>query len=76
MGEWGQVDGRWLRLRCVLMRQQPLAEAPIHQLRRWREHLHERLGALAAWLWRPDTILALLVAALVLLPVEIGRAHV
>ncbi|MFN7898569.1 MAG: DUF3365 domain-containing protein [Synechococcaceae cyanobacterium] len=51
-----------------------MADAPTHPLRRWREELLPRLAALAGWFWRPDTILALLVAALLLLPVVMFSA--
>ena len=64
-----------------------LADALLHPLRRWMGELPERLVALVGRLWRPETILVLLVAAVALLPlvmlaalsgatVEIGRAHV
>jgi PAS domain S-box-containing protein len=56
------------------IRNPPLADAPIHQLRRWIKHPRQRLAALASWLWRPDTILAVLVVALVLLPVVMFTA--
>jgi PAS domain S-box-containing protein len=57
-----------------LFPRQSLAKAWFHPLRRWLEGPRGRLAALVRWCWRPDTILVLLIAALVFLPVVMFSA--
>ena len=51
-----------------------MADAPFHPLRRWVEDLRGWLAAVVRWCWRPDTILGLLIVALVSLPLVMYAA--